>query len=212
MYIVRGYVGGVKGQCGVNSGIFAELQVRSSPQLPHPQCEKSRPPAKKCRGRRDPRGRNSQTRSHGAATSLRQRLALGLRQEQQGHQADGEDAAHRHPRVAERQRRVRLARSRRRRTLVSRPSVERPDGRDEPADVVAERRAGAAQPRREQLGEVDGVAAEQRQLAEAHERDHPEDVADRAQAAGTPGPCWPSPADQEDGERRLAADVRSSAC
>ena len=36
--------------------------------------------------------------------------------------------------------------------------------------------AGAAQAGREQLGEVDGVAAEQGQLAEPHDRDHPEQV------------------------------------
>jgi hypothetical protein len=49
--------------------------------------------------------------------------------------------------------------------LVSRPSAS---GRccDEAADVVAKRRARAAEPRREQLGQVDRVAAEQRELAE----------------------------------------------
>ena len=56
------------------------------------------------------------------------------------------------------------------------PQDGRAGGRDQPADVVAERRARAPQPRREQFGEVDGVAAEQGELEEPHQRHHPEDV------------------------------------
>ena len=55
---------------------------------------------------------------------------------------------------------------------------QRSDGGHEAADVVAERRAGAPQTGREELGQIDRVAAEKGQLAEAHQRDHPEDVAE----------------------------------
>ena len=52
----------------------------------------------------------------------------------------------------------------------------RAGGGDEPAHVVAERRARAPQSGREELREVDGVAAEERELAEPHERDEHEDL------------------------------------
>src|SRR5262245_23263275 len=50
-------------------------------------------------------------------------------------------------------------------------------GGDIAADVVAERGSGAAQARWKQFGEVNRVAAEQRDLEEAHDGHHPENVA-----------------------------------
>ena len=49
-------------------------------------------------------------------------------------------------------------------------------GRDEASDVIAKRRSRAAQTRREELREIDGVAAKERELAGPHQRNHPEDV------------------------------------
>src|SRR6266404_6010205 len=58
---------------------------------------------------------------------------------------------------------------------------QRPDGGYQSADVVAERRPGAAQARGEELRKVNCVTAEQRDLEEAHRRDHPEHVAELLQ-------------------------------
>src|SRR5262245_30735484 len=63
---------------------------------------------------------------------------------------------------------------------------EWPDRGDIAADVVAERGAGAAQARREQLGEVNRITAEEHELAEAHERNHPKDVVEAEDAVEIP--------------------------
>ena len=55
--------------------------------------------------------------------------------------------------------------------------AQRSGGGHEAAEVVAEGHAGASQPRGEQLGEIDGIAAEDGKLARAHQRRHPENVA-----------------------------------
>src|SRR5262249_50120291 len=58
------------------------------------------------------------------------------------------------------------------------PKGQRADRGDVAANIVAKRSAGAAQSSRKQLREVDGEAAEQSRLKEAHNRDHPKDVAE----------------------------------
>ena len=117
----------------------------------------------------------------GRRRSLGQGLAPGLRGEGQGGQADEEGGAHGDAGVAHRQRgvdhRVPFV------GLVEQAEQRRAERRDQAADVVAKRGPGAPEPGREELGEVDRVAAEERELAEPHDRDHPVDVPEAGHAA-----------------------------
>lgn len=81
----------------------------------------------------------------------------------------------------------------------------RPAGRHEAADVVAETGSRATKTRREQLGEIDRIAAEQGQLGEAHERDQPEDLAEVAEEPED-GRGGDHGRDQCHGKRRLASE------
>src|SRR5262245_39937801 len=106
---------------------------------------------------------------------LRKRPALGFRRKWQRGKADEEHEAHRDARVAHR---LGIADED---AAGEQPERERPNRRDEAADVVAERSARATEARGKQLRQIDRVPAEQRELARAHDRDHPEDVAEVVQ-------------------------------
>src|SRR5688500_10972883 len=107
--------------------------------------------------------------------SVRQRLPVGFRREGQNHQSDEEHEGHRNAGIPHRLVHARIHAARQQ---SERQGSER---RDEASDVVAERCSRAAQPGGEELREIDGESAEQRQLTETHDRDHPEDVAEITQ-------------------------------
>src|SRR5262245_47341098 len=92
-----------------------------------------------------------------AISSLRKRLVLGFRQEWQHRQTNQEHRAHRDAGVSERPGMLKAGIDLARQQAESRGA----NGRHEPADVVAERRAGRSQPGREEFREIDGIAAKE---------------------------------------------------
>ena len=96
-------------------------------------------------------------------------LVLGLRNEEQNDESQQEDTAHGQAGVSHR---LVVALFRREDVGGEQSEQRRPQGRHVASDVIAERRARAPQSRGEQLGEVDRVAAEERQGHETEQEVH----------------------------------------
>src|SRR5688500_5381687 len=83
-------------------------------------------------------------------------------------------------------------------------------GRDEAADVVAEGGPGAAQGGGKEFWEINGVAAEKREKAKAHDRHHPENVGEIIQGPKNPGGAK-HPSGKSQGESRSSTDALAEA-
>src|SRR5262245_13972864 len=105
---------------------------------------------------------------------LRQRMAPGFGEEEQRHEPQQEDGTHIGRRAAER---FDLGFGRERASFemsLEFAQSEWSAGRKKAPHVVTETRARAAQPRREELGQVNGETGEQGELAGAHDSAHPD--------------------------------------
>src|SRR5438445_1601309 len=116
----------------------------------------------------------SSSHRNSGSIRFRQGVAAGFRWEGQDQQTDQEDGAHSHSGIAKGLGPRATAKYPPRQQTQS----GRTQGGNKPRSVVTKGSSGAAQPRREQLGKINGVSSEQGELAKSHDRNHPEYVAD----------------------------------